>query len=240
MKKNELHILHLYPRDMNIYGDNGNVLVLTQRAKKHNLTPIVHEYNQGDTWPKQIDIVVGGGGQDTGQAKIVDDLQAISPKLHQLAETHVPMLFVCGLYQLAGHEFVTLNGDTLPGIGLLDVATKGTKTRLIGNVVAHSPDFGTIVGYENHSGQTTLGDYATPLANVEKGAGNNAHDKHEGARQKNIIGTYLHGSLLPKNPAIADWLIETGAKLRTPNFSLKKFDDSLAQKARDIAMQRPR
>lgn len=225
---------------MNIYGDNGNVLVLQKRAKQHGLKPVIHTYNQGDNWPKRVDLVVGGGGQDTGQAKIVDDLQQIAPKLHALADSNVPMLLVCGLYQLAGHEFITLDGETLPGIGLLDVTTKGTRARLIGNVVATSPEFSIIVGYENHSGQTTLGDYATPLATVQKGAGNNSHDKHEGARQKNIIGTYLHGSLLPKNPTVADWLITTAVHRFNPDFKPKKLDDSLAEKARQVAMSRPR
>ena len=240
MKKNELHILHLYPRDMNIYGDNGNVLAIEHRARKHGLQPIVRKYNQGDRFPRQVDIVIGGGGQDSGQLKVLDDLHRIASKLHKLADSGTPILFVCGLYQLAGHEFVTQGQKNMKGIDLLDIKTKAGDQRLTGNVVATSREFGQLVGYENHSGQTTLGDYAAPLATVIKGVGNNVHDKHEGARQQNIIGTYLHGSFLPKNPKVTDWLIATAIQRKNPDFKLATIDDTLVEQARLITMKRPR
>lgn len=240
MKNQEITILQLYPKDMNIYGDNGNLQVLVKRLEWYGYTPEVIEYNQGDVLPKKVDIVIGGGGQDSGQEKIHADLLKIAPTLQQWANTGVPMLLVCGLYQLFGHFFKTLAGKQLDGIGILDVETYGTTERLIGNIVTHSDEFGDIIGYENHSGQTHLGPSASPLATVIKGAGNNATDGHEGARFKNVIGTYLHGSILPKNPVLADFLIRTAVEKKFGEFSPDLIDDLFADMARDIARNRPR
>lgn len=233
-------ILQLYPKDMNIYGDNGNVLVLVRRLEWYGYTPRVIAYNPGDALPKTVDIVIGGGGQDSGQAKVHDDLLAIGPQLIRWANSGVPMLMVCGLYQLFGHYFKTLDGTLLEGIGLLDITTEGTAERLIGNIVTSSNEFGEIIGYENHSGQTFLGEKAVPLATVIKGAGNNSRDGLEGARYKNVIGTYLHGSLLPKNPHIADFLIRTAVSKKRHEFSTNLIDDSFADLARAVAKDRPR
>jgi CobQ-like glutamine amidotransferase family enzyme len=178
--KKTITILQLYPKDMNIYGDNGNVQVLTKRLEWYGYTPVVVEYNPGDTLPKKVDLVIGGGGQDSGQDKIHADLLKIGPQLHQWANANIPMLLVCGLYQLFGHFFKTLDGKQLDGIGILDVETYGTTERLIGNITTHSVEFGDIIGYENHSGQTHLGSGVEPLATVVKGAGNNANDGNEG------------------------------------------------------------
>ena len=233
-------ILQLYPRDMNIYGDNGNVQVLRRRLEWYGYTPKVIEYNVGDTLPKQPDIIIGGGGQDSGQEKIHADLLKIGPTLKQWADDGVPMLMVCGLYQLFGHSFKTLNNLVLEGISILDVTTYGTNERLIGNIVTQSDSFGEIIGYENHSGQTFLGPNAQPFAIVVRGAGNNSKDGHEGALYKNVIGTYLHGSILPKNPKVADFLIKTAAKRRYGSFSPDLIDDMVAALARQVARERPR
>lgn len=236
----EITVLQLYPNDMNIYGDNGNVLVILRRLERYGYTPKHITYNPGDTLPENVDIILGGGGQDSGQDKIHADLIAIGPKLKTWADEGVPMLLVCGLYQLFGHSFTTLEGRVLSGIGVLDVTTKGTTERLIGNIVTTTKEFGDIIGYENHSGQTYLGDTAVPFAEVIKGAGNNASEGHEGARYNNVIGTYLHGSVLPKNPALADFFITTAVQ-RAYNETLHiSIDDSLAKQARDIARSRPR
>lgn len=236
-----IKLLQLYPRDMNIYGDWGNVLTLKRRLEWRGYEVEIIEYNPGDTFPDDVDIVVGGGGQDSGQAKIGDDLMMISPKLKALADKNVPMLVICGLYQQFGHFFKTKDGEMIKGIGILDVETHGSDVRMIGNIVTHSDEFGDIVGYENHSGQTTLGPAATPLARVTLGAGNNDHDGHEGARYRNVIGSYLHGSLLPKNPSIADFLIAEAIKRKFDDLlvSLDRADD-YTDMARDIAMKRPR
>ena len=225
---------------MNIYGDHGNLQVIIRRLEWYGYTPEVISYNVGDTLPKSVDIIVGGGGQDSGQEKIHADLLKIGPQLKRWAGAGVPMLMVCGLYQLFGHFFKTLNNTLLKGISVLDVETYGTNERLIGNIVTQSEEFGDIVGYENHSGQTFLGEGALPFATVIKGAGNNAKDGHEGARYKNVIGTYLHGSLLPKNPAVADFLIKTAVTKKYGEFSNDLIDDLFADLARDIAKTRPR
>ena len=235
-----IHILQLYPNDMNIYGDQGNVLVLQRRLQWHGYEPIVTEYNVGDSFPMQVDIVIGGGGQDSGQEKIHADLLKIGPQLKKLADDGTPMLLVCGLYQLFGNFFKTMQGKTLEGIGILDVETHGTNERLIGNIITRNDAFGDIVGYENHSGQTFLGEQAEPFATVVKGAGNNSRDLHEGARYKNVIGTYLHGSILPKNPRIADAMIELAVTKRYGDYTPHVIDDLFTDLARSVAMDRPR
>ena len=145
--KKTITVLQLYPNDMNIYGDNGNVLVLLRRLEWYGYAPRHIMYNPGDTLPEEVDIVVGGGGQDSGQDAIHADLVAIGPRLKQWADKGVPMLLVCGLYQLFGHSFTTLEGRVLTGIGVLDVTTQGTTERLIGNIVTASKEFGDIIGY---------------------------------------------------------------------------------------------
>jgi len=235
-----LRILQLYPRDMNIYGDWGNVLTLKRRAEWHGYEVQVLEYNPGDAFPEDIEIVIGGGGQDSGQSIIQDDLQKIAPKLKYLADNGTPMLVICGLYQLFGNFFKTKDSALIPGIGIFDIETHGGLERLIGNIVTESPDFGQIIGYENHSGLTYLGKNVGPLGKVIRGAGNNGQDESEGARYKNVIGSYLHGSLLPKNPQIADFLVEKASMNKYGNFEPTVIDDSFAEKARAIALKRPR
>ena len=242
MKKYELNILELYPKDMNIYGDSGNVLVLKKRAEKRNISVNILSYNIGDSFPKNVDIVVAGGGQDSGQEKVNKDLLKIKDKLKKLAEKYTPMLLICGSYQLFGNYFRTNEGKVLKGIGILNAYTEATNERMVGNIITESVPFGEIIGYENHSGKTTLEGDTLPLGLVKLGAGNNGEDNTEGARYKNVIGTYLHGSLLPKNPRIADFLIsEAMAKKYPDDFTkLKALDDSLADKARKVAVTRPR
>lgn len=242
MKKYELNILELYPKDMNIYGDSGNVLVLKKRAEKRNISVNILSYNIGDSFPKNVDIVVAGGGQDSGQEKVNKDLLKIKDKLKKLAENYTPMLLICGSYQLFGNYFRTNEGKVLKGISILNAYTEATNERMVGNIITESVPFGEIIGYENHSGKTTLEGDTLPLGLVKLGAGNNGEDNTEGARYKNVIGTYLHGSLLPKNPRIADFLIsEAMAKKYPDDFTkLKALDDSLADKARKVAITRPR
>ncbi len=235
-----IHVVQLYPRDMNIYGDHGNLLVLKRRLQWYGYEPKITEYNVGDDFPTDIDIIIGGGGQDSGQDKIYQDLMKRGKQLRELADNDVPMLLVCGLYQLFGQFFQTNQDKRLDGIGILDVETYGTTERLIGNIVTHSETFGDIVGYENHSGQTYLGETVQPFATVVKGAGNNSKDGHEGARYRNVIGTYLHGSILPKNPKIADFMIELAVRKRYGDFTPNVIDDLFTDLARSIAIDRPR
>jgi len=235
-----LNILHLYPRDMNIYGDWGNVLTVMRRAQWHGYEPVILEYNPGDAFPEHVDIIIGGGGQDAGQDKIQADLLKIKPRVLELAQYDTPMLVICGLYQLFGNFFRTKDGHEITGIGLFNIETHGGPERMIGNIVIDSPEFGQVIGYENHSGQTFLKQGVQPLGKVIKGAGNNGQDDFEGARVHNVIGSYLHGSLLPKNPAIADWLIEKAATKKYGDFTPTVIDDRFATEARKIALTRPR
>lgn len=248
MTEKTIRVLQLYPRDMNIYGDYGNALVLKRRLEWYGYQPLMLSYDPGDDFPVDPDILIGGGGQDSGQDRIQQDLLGISERLRALAEADVPMLMICGLYQLFGHFFETREGSRISGIGVLDVETYGTDSRLIGNVVAESSEFGRIIGYENHSGQTYLGAAAPPLARVTTGEGNNQKDDHEGARHRNVLGSYLHGALLPKNPAIADFLIRTAVEQKfgeqLPELSAPSSAplslDALTAQARRTAASRPR
>lgn len=240
MSEKQITIVQLYPRDMNIYGDWGNVLVLKRRLEWHGYQTKLIEYNPGDTFPNEVDILVGGGGQDSGQDTVQKDLASIGPKLKELAESDTPMLMICGLYQLFGKFFKTQDGHIIEGISLLDIETHAGPERLIGNIITTNARFGEIVGYENHSGQTFLGEGVKPLGTVIKGAGNNGQDTTEGAMYHNVIGTYLHGSILPKNPNIADFLIEKAVTKKYGEFVPSVIDDRFAELARTVALKRPR
>lgn len=235
----QITILQLYPNEMNIYGDRGNILTLTRRLEWHGYTPEVIYHHPGKPFPNGADIIVGGGGQDSGQDKVQDDLLRVGDDLRALADAGVPMVMVCGLYQLFGHFFKTADGKTIKGIGIFDAETRAGPTRMIGNIVLDTP-FGEVIGYENHSGRTFLGKGSKPFGKVKKGAGNNDRDHTEGAIYNNVYGTYLHGSLLPKNPVFADELIKQAVIRKFGEFTPIPIDDRLANQARSIARSRPR
>lgn len=238
--RNELVLVSLYPAEMNIYGDQGNVRALTRRIRQFGFIPRVIELNIGDDMPEHVDIVIGGGGQDSGQVRVAHDLQRHRKALNRLAVEGTPMLMICGMYQLFGHEFTTAGGERLPGIGVLDVTTTGSDVRMIGNVVVSSNDFGEIIGYENHSGDTVVGSASSPLGTVIVGAGNNPRDKSEGARSHNVIGSYLHGSVLPKNPELCDFLVATAAINRYGSVTRPQTDNAVVNRARAQSKSRPR
>lgn len=240
MSKPIIKILHLYANDMNIYGDHGNILALKRRLSQHGFSAQVVDYNPGDKLPTDADIVIGGGGQDSGQNKIQNDLHKIGPRLKDMADSGTAMLMVCGMYQLFGRSFKTYSGEVIQGIGVFDAETQGGPERLIGNIVVDSEKFGLLVGYENHSGQTFLSGSTKPLGAVRVGAGNNFSEGTEGAIFKNSIGTYMHGPVLPKNPRLTDFLISAAVKKRYGKFKPQKIDDSLALQAKKIAASRPR
>lgn len=246
-----IDVMSLYPKDMNIYGDSGNVLVVLRRLALYGYEPRLHAYNQGDEWPERVDMILGGGGQDTGQKKITGDLFKRAGRLRDLAADGTPMLMICGLYQLFGEYFETVDGTRLDGIGVIGAYTVGQNVRMIGNLVEHSDQFGDVIGYENHSGQTFLREGVQPLGTVDQDSrGNNGEDHTEGARVHNVIGTYMHGSLLPKNPAISDFLIETAVTRRYGTFDTSDQApeqakelarlDQVATNARKAAAERPR
>ncbi|GHU08409.1 glutamine amidotransferase [Alphaproteobacteria bacterium] len=246
-----LKILCLYPNEMNIYGDHGNLLTLRRRAKLHGFKTEYIQHEVGAKFDTSADIILGGGGQDSGQDKIKDDLIKNGQYLRDMAKNGTPMLVICGLYQLFGHYFETNSGHHIDGISIFDAWTKAGPTRLIGNIITDAviarsasdeaiQSIGEIVGYENHSGLTYLNKGQKALGKVVKGAGNNGEDGTEGARTNNVFGSYLHGPILPKNPRLADELIKIAAIKKYGEFTPQKIDDSVAEKTHSIAANRPR
>lgn len=234
----KLHIVHIYPNEMNTYGDRGNLLTLTKRAMSYGYEPVVHYYESGGSFPAKADIVLGGGGQDSAQSDIQADIMRIGDKLHELSSKGVPMLMVCGTYQLLGNRFVTSEGEEIQGIGIFDVHTIGGTTRLIGNTSVETEDFGLLYGFENHSGKTYLSAEQQAFGKVARGNGNNGEDKSEGARTKNAIGTYMHGPILPINPSLTDGLIKLAVSRTGNELPDTHIDDSLAERCRLNASRR--
>ncbi len=234
----EIRIAHLYPNLMNIYGDRGNLLCLRWRCEARGIGVKVEEIGIGQYFdPETYDLILIGGGQDREQRRIASDLAEKGEGIRAAIERDTPMLAVCGGYQLMGREYHTAAGDVLPGAGVFDAVTVHLgedARRCIGNVVAQSAQVDEpLVGFENHGGRTYLGPAARPLARVTKGNGNNGEDRTEGAVHRNAYGTYLHGSLLPKNPRFADRLIALALEHRyganAP--ALSPLDDELELRA---------
>ena len=233
----------LYPDLMNIYGDRGNILTLLKRAEWHGFETNLVELGRGPaTNMEDVDVFFFGGGQDREQALIYDDLKQFKQEsLQKAVDGGAQVLAVCGGYQLLGHYYQTADGERYDGIGLIDVMTEAGKKRFIGDVVIQSDIEGlnpsTLVGFENHSGRTFLGPNARPLGRVLRGRGNNGSDHREGCVQGNVIGTYLHGSLLPKNPHLADHLIASALRRRSDG-ALSQLDDSAELAAHGWILQR--
>ncbi len=226
----EIRVAHLYPDVMNIYGDRGNVIALRYRCEARGITFVLTEVNVGDPFDaKLFDLVLVGGGQDREQRRIADDLQLKADDLRTAADEGMPMLAVCGGFQLFGHRYVDNEGGVIHGISVFDLETRHpgpVADRCIGDVILDTAG-GEVVGFENHGGRTYLGPGQAPFGRVKRGAGNNHADGTEGARRNNAIGTYLHGSLLPKNPALADELILAALRRRYgDNVELAALDDS--------------
>ncbi len=247
-------LVHLYPREMNIYGDTGNVRVLAKRLAWRGYESRIVAVSMGDPLPVEADIVLGGGGQDAAQGAIGLDFVAKAATLTAMAADGVVMLAICGTYQLLGHEFVTHAGVRIPGVGLLDVTTRASTDRLIGNITVDTGatprvggggsgaplGVGRLVGYENHSGLTTLGPAARPIGATAHGRGNNGTDRSEGAMRDNVFATYLHGPVLAKSPRFADELLRRALDRRGLDAHLEPLDDSLAELAARVAVSRPR
>ena len=238
--KRTLRIGWLYPTKMNIYGDRGNVIVLSQRAAWRGIEPQVVELDIDDPIPSDIDIFFFGGGQDQEQIAVSEDLAGEKGEaLRTAIENGAAALTVCGGYQLFGHVYRPHDADPLPGIGIFDVETDAGSERFIGNVVAES-EWGELVGFENHSGLTWLGPKAEPMGHIVHGRGNNGTDGTEGAKYRNALGCYLHGSILPKNPALADWLIARGLEYRGQDPELAPLANDLEERAHRSAVGRAR
>ena len=233
----ELRVCALYPDLMNIYADRGNLLVLERRCRWRGLDFSVTASGLGERLdPDGADLYYLGGGQDRDQKLCALDLAEVKrDALYAAAARGAVILAVCGGYQLLGHSY-QLGEETLPGVGLVDLVTvRSDGPRLIGNVAIEVElDPGSrrvLAGFENHGGRTRLGLDASALGRVLKGHGNNGEDGYEGVRHGSVIGTYLHGPLLPKNAWFADWLIETALRRREPVAPLAPLDDQLETEA---------
>jgi hypothetical protein len=251
----KLVIGYFYPKLLNLYGDDGNVQILTFRAKSRgfdveeiHITPDVKvTSNQMNS----LNVIFMGGGPDSSQKGMYEDLVSDKgPYLKEYIESGGVGLFICGSYQLLGNYYKSSDGTVLEGLKIFDLHTKhfgNKKPRCIGNVVCeiapelrHDSIFNavnrvgsTLVGFENHGGRTYLGDKMLPLAKTIMGHGNNSEDGTEGVLYKNVMGTYLHGPILARNPHLADYLIAKSLGLET----LEELDDSLIISAHTASLK---
>ncbi len=225
---------------MNIYGDRGNILALSQRCRWRGIESEVVIAGIGDPLePGRFDIFFWGGGQDREQINVSFDIQGEKgDRLKAEIADGAPLLSVCGGYQLLGNYYRPHDGDELPGISLFDAWSIAGNERFIGNVVIDSDEFGELVGFENHSGLTYLGPNALPLGRVRIGHGNNGGDGFEGCHYKNAIGCYMHGALLPKNPVLSDYLIRAALRRRYGIDQLEALDDTLELASHASAVHR--
>jgi CobQ-like glutamine amidotransferase family enzyme len=243
----ELTLCHLYPDLMNLYGDRGNIIALSKRCQWRGIDLKVIPVSLKDPFEyENYDIVFMGGGQDYEQAIIQEDLmQGKRQWIIEAVEAGKVFLGICGGLQLLGKYYRTHTGSEIECIGALNLWTHGGETRLIGNLV-YEVDFlkdehqsGYVIGFENHSGKTYLGDGVKPLGKVIKGFGNNGEDGFEGAVYKNVYCSYSHGSLLPKNPALTDHLIKLALLNKYPDFQgLEPLENTMENIARQSLLKR--
>jgi CobQ-like glutamine amidotransferase family enzyme len=237
----ELRLCALYPEQMNIYADRGNIMLLRRRCEWRGIGFSYTASGPGDSFdPAEHDLLYMGGGQDRDQRIVAADLlQTKRQALAEAVEDGAVLLAVCGGYQLLGHSY-QLGNERIEGLGLADLETvREPGARLIGNVEIEV-DLGggprRLAGFENHGGRTYLGPDATPLGRVIRGFGNNGRDEQEGVRFGNSVGTYLHGPLLPKNAWLADRLIQLAlARREGSEPALEPLDDSLEAAAHESA-----
>lgn len=257
MTKHKLTIGYLYPELMNIYGDTGNIICLEKRCEWRDIEVEIKNISIDDPLKeKDCDLYFFGGGQDQSQNAVAKDLKQKADMLRKEVERGVPILSICGGYQLLGEYYQPYEGARLMGANIFPVFTKASTERMIGNIVISSQfivhgktqqshDEPTnqltmnLVGFENHSGKTFLKPGATPLGTVIKGFGNNGEDKTEGIIYKNSIGCYMHGSLLPKNPKLADWLIQKALEVKYgEQIELAPLSDDLENKAHQSVIKK--
>ena len=234
----ELKICHLYPDVLNLYGDRGNVLCMKKRLEWRGISCSVTELPIGERESlAKFDLFFIGGGQDFEQGLLLDDLRSgKGGGIKAAAEDGAPFLCVCGGYQLMGRYYQTHTGEKLPFIGALDLYTVGADERLIGNFAFES-EFGPVVGFENHSGRTYLGEGVKPLGRVIHGSGNNGEDGTEGARYLNCFCTYSHGPVLPKNPALCDGILAAALTRKYGRAELVPLGDLSEREAHESVLK---
>lgn len=238
-----LRICHLYPEVLNLYGDRGNIICLKKRLEWRHIPCSVTEVKIGDkTDLTQFDLFFIGGGQDFEQEVLLADLSAgRGADILSAVRDGAVFLCICGGYQMMGTEYETKDGVKCEFLGAADFRTKGGDVRMIGNYAFRCTEESggsTVVGFENHSGRTFLGDGVSPLGTVLKGYGNNGEDQTEGVRFENVFGSYSHGPILPKNPAFADFLLQTALNRRFGIAVLEALDDSAENAAHDTVLER--
>lgn len=235
-----LNIVHLFPELLNLYGDGGNVMTLRRRCEWRNIPVQVTEVGMGDSIDfSSADIVFIGGGADREQLIVKDAMMSRKADLSSYVADAGVLLAVCGGYQFLGHHYA-MDDVVVDGLGIVDMETVRGEGRLIGNAIVKS-DISDIpvVGFENHGGRTTLGSGVAPFGQVlAQTRGNNGEDGGEGVHQGNLIGTYLHGPLLPKNPQVADHLISRALERRGDSAELAPLDDAVELEANRIMLQR--
>jgi lipid II isoglutaminyl synthase (glutamine-hydrolysing) len=233
----DLVVAHLYPDLLRTYGDRGNVLALRRRAEWRGFRVQVVPVRRGERLPRRVGIVVLGGGTDRIQELVAEDLRRRLQEMRDTVASGALVLGVCGGYQLLGRSYAAADGTELEGLGLLDATTEAGPTRLIGRVQCSASLWGRrfpLVGFENHAGRTRLGEGARPLALVSLGEGNDGTGT-EGAVQGSVVGTYLHGPVLPGNPDLADTLLEEALRPVTGGGPLPPLDDRLERTAQSAA-----
>lgn len=239
--KPKLKICHMYPELLNLYGDHGNVIAFSKRCQWRGIEVTIYPAGIGDPVDfTDVDFVFLGGGSDREQKLMAPDLMKKKEAFRDAVEDGLVVLAICGGYQLMGKYYRTHEGKVIPGLDILDFYTVGGQKRLIGNVAVEIELDGEkkrITGFENHSGHTFLGDIE-PLGTVLSGYGNNMGDKMEGVRYKNVVGSYLHGPLLPKNPFITDYLIAHALERNYSGFKLEPLDDTLEVAANEVMLKR--
>jgi lipid II isoglutaminyl synthase (glutamine-hydrolysing) len=237
-----IRVAHLYPDYLNIYADRGNIAVLARRAARRGHDLDVTALGMGDAVvPGAHDLYYLGGGQDREQLLVAADLAAKGEPLKEAAAAGAAVLAVCGGYQLLGRGYRGFHGEDMPGVGLLPLETVAGDRRMIGDVLIES-DLGLIAGFENHAGRTHLDPGAEPLGRVVSGYGNDGESGYEGCRVGRVIGTYLHGPLLPRNPRLADWVLAQALAHRSGGEppELEPLDDELEAEAHAVSSARAR
>ena len=235
----KITIGHLYPDLLNLYGDRGNIQCLMKRCLWRGIEAETIAFELGDKIDfSKLDIVLLGGGSDREQMLVCEKLKEIQKDFKAYVEDNGVVIAICGGYQLLGNYYKTDQG-MIEGLKLVDMSTEQGKGRLIGNIVMQSDLFDMpIVGFENHGGRTTIGNNK-PLGKVLSGYGNDGQSGEEGVVYKNVIGTYLHGPLLPKNPQLADRLISRALEKKYgKKIELEKLDDSEEQEANSYIFHR--
>ena len=230
---------HLYPDLLNLYGDRGNIQCLRKRCEWRGIRAEVKEFRSGDKIDfQELDIVLLGGGSDREQMIVCNKLKAIREDFKAYVESNGVVIAVCGGYQLLGKYYQTDDG-LIEGLDLVDLYTEQKEGRLISNIVLKSDLFEfPVVGFENHGGRTFIG-ANKPFGKVLYGNGNDGESGYEGVVYKNVIGTYLHGPLLPKNPQLADWLILKALQRKYgEQTALTELDDSQEKEANDYIFHR--